>query len=274
MQKKYIILGVFGFFSALSYGTRYNTSYLGFNLLNNWQCQPMGTEHVCSNKLSKKKAAEAMIILTAKQKGPGDNLASFLKYLKSPKQNKANKSKVYHANQKIIHNHTWVDGFHSGSEVPTYYTRYLVTVKGGLAVLITYSAHKNHYSKYANDFQNSINSLRLSNIPTNLGGGVGGSRGMKGMGSTQDYIQDMIAQAEQEEWGDGGADGQGLGFLSRLTQPEVVGTGLLFLALLAYFALKKRRNRKLKKRQLETRSGSYSKRRRSGSSSRRRRRAS
>ncbi|MCB0408169.1 MAG: hypothetical protein KDD34_08200, partial [Bdellovibrionales bacterium] len=40
-----------------------------------------------------------------------------------------------------------------------YYTRYLATIKDRIAILVTFSAHKAHYTKYSNDFIKAIDSL-------------------------------------------------------------------------------------------------------------------
>ena len=187
-----------------------------------------------------------MIILTAKQKGPLDSLSQYIKYLKAPRQIKGamgrgSTSKVFHAKQRQINKHMWVDGFHQGSEVPVYYTRYLVTVKGSLAVLVTYSAHKNHYKKYAADFATSINSLRLKNVSSSFSLGKGGAMGMGGM---QDHLQDMI-NADNELGGlDTDSAGEAEGLLGGLLgQPEaLVGLGALGSGL-GYFFYKRRKKR-------------------------------
>ena len=269
-------------FSSFAFAKKFSTSYVSFDLLNNWHCHPEGTEWICTSKLNRKKASEAMIILTAKQKGPADSLAQYINHLKSPRTIKVSRagrgftSKVFHAKQRLINQHMWVDGFHQGSEVPVYYTRYLVTIKGSLSVLVTYSAHKDHYKKYASDFASSINSLRVMNVSPDFASKQGGSMGMGGM---QDYLQDMI-DAEDELGGDQDGDGDGMGGLfGFLKKPEaLVGLGLI-AAILTYLFLKKRKKRKMRldidKKSSSRRSrGSDSRHRSSRSSSERKRSSS
>ena len=242
IMKLFIPILIFSF-TSLSYGKRFSTTYVSFELLNNWHCYPEGTEWICSNKLNRSKASEAVIILTAKEKGPADNLPQYLKHLKTPREvsdKKGNniKSKVFHTKQRQIHNHLWVDGFHQGSEVPSYHTRYLITTKDKMAVLVTYSAHKNHYTKYASDFSKSISSLRLHN--TGKFSGLGGGKGRKmGAGSFQNYLEDMI-DPEGELVGDEEvADSEGLKDL--LSDPMVLGGALGGAGLLSYLLFKRRR---------------------------------
>lgn len=188
-----------------------------------------------------------MIILTAKQKGPPDSLAQYINHLKNPRIIKKAKysSKVFHAKQRHINQHMWVDGFHQGSEVPAYYTRYLVTIKGSLAVLVTYSAHKDHYKKYASDFASSINSLRVMNVSPDF---ASRQRGSMGMGSVQNALENMI-NADDELGGlDGGIDGKNRkGLIGLFQKPEILASLGLLGALLAYLFLKRRKKKKLEK---------------------------
>ena len=245
---KFLFFIIFVVFSFSSPAKKFSTSYVSFDLLNNWQCHPEGTEWICTNKLNRKKASEAMIILTAKQKGPPDSLAKYIGHLKNPRVTKTAKggkhsSKVFHAKQRHINQHMWVDGFHQGSEVPTYYTRYLVTIKGSLSILVTYSAHKNHYKKYASDFATSINSLRVMNVSPDF---ASRQRGSMGMGSVQSALEDMINADDELGGTDSGVDGNNRkGLVGFFTKPETLaGLGLL-AALLIYLFLKRRRKKKL-----------------------------
>ncbi len=232
---------------------KFSTEYVNFDLLNNWHCYPEGTDWICTNKLNRRKASEAIIILTAKQKGPMDNFELYLKHLKTPrtlsssaKGKKPVRSKIYHAKTRQINNHQWVDGFHENSEVPSYYTRYLVTIKGGLAILVTYSAHKNHYKKYAMDFANSINSLRVMNVK-----GLSVGKGPMGVGSAQNYIQGMI-DAEKELSGEEQfLNDEDSGLTGALKSPKTMGFLLLVLALLAYLVLRKKRKKLSSSSQVE-----------------------
>src|SRR5690606_2019872 len=124
-----------------------------------------GTEWVCVSQFSQK-SKEAIIILTAKEVGPTDTFQAYTAHLKTartlpgPRGNPA-QSKVYQVTQRQISGHPWVDGMHMGSEVTSYYTRYLATIKDRIAILVTFSAHKAHYTKYSNDFLKAIQSLRV-----------------------------------------------------------------------------------------------------------------
>ena len=144
---------------------RFSNSYVSFELPSNWTCNREHTETVCTSRFSKK-AKEAIIILTAKEAGPSDTFASYLNHLKTAKNiaskdGKIQPSKVLHVRERNISNHKWIDGMQLGSEVTSYYTRYLATIKDRIAILVTFSAHKVHYTKYSKDFIRAVESLRV-----------------------------------------------------------------------------------------------------------------
>jgi len=158
---------------------RFRNAYVSFDLPPNWDCKLEGAEWVCENNYSKKQK-EAIIILTAKEVGPSDTLAAYTTQLQTPrilpgKGGAPVKSKVIHVQQRTIANQMWIDGMHEGSEVSAYFTRYMATIKDRIAILVTFSAHKEHFSKYANDFRQAIESLRVVATKDLLNGDHGGT---------------------------------------------------------------------------------------------------
>lgn len=162
----FIVLTVF--LTQVATAELFQNAYITFKKPNNWKCVLEGAEWVCFSRLedNKKKKRSATIILTAKEKGPFDTINSYTSYLKTanPLPSKTGKplpAKAYNVTQKMIQDHMWVDALHYGSQIPKYYTRYLATVKGQLAILITLSAHKDQYSKYSKDFVEVVKSLKI-----------------------------------------------------------------------------------------------------------------
>lgn len=161
----------------------FKNSYVQFELPANWDCELEGTEWVCINKFVKKnnEKREAIIILTAKEKGPSDSLTLYEGHLKTERnlvnaKGQKYKSQIKNVRPRKISMQDWMDGIHLGSEVQEYYTRYLATVKGQIAVLVTFSAHKDHYAKYAQDFMKAIQSLRIIASDDILAGSGGALR--------------------------------------------------------------------------------------------------
>jgi hypothetical protein len=190
----------------------FRNAYISFELPPSWNCNLEQTEWVCRSE-SSKESKEAIIILTAKEIGPTDSFPQYEAHLNSPitmnlKTGGTAESKiVYKAKTVQINDQPWIDGLHMGSEVPNYFTRYLATIKGRIAVLVTFSAHKQFYTKYSNDFFKAVMSLRvietknLSNNPE-IRPGSGGSLGP---GSFQNVMpQDM---ANPDDLGGNGGKG-------------------------------------------------------------------
>jgi hypothetical protein len=148
-----------------AHAKRFRNAYVSFELPPNWDCKLEGAEWVCENTYSKKQK-EAIIILTAKEVGPSDTIAAYMTHLTTPrtlpgKGGVPTNSKVINVTQRTIGNQLWVEGMHEGSEVTAYFTKYMATIKDRIAILVTFSAHKEHFSKYANDFRSAIESLRV-----------------------------------------------------------------------------------------------------------------
>ncbi len=171
-------------FCGAAHAKRFRNAYVSFELPPNWNCKLEGSEWVCENDFAGK-TKEAIIILTAKEVGPTDTLAAYLAHLQTPRVipgrgGQPTKSQVIHVKERMIGNQMWIDGMHLGSEVGPYFTRYLSTIKEKIAILVTFSAHKEHYTKYSGDFIKAVESLRVVATKDSLGergGGMAGSPG-------------------------------------------------------------------------------------------------
>lgn len=154
------------FFSLSAQAKVFRNAYVAFELPDSWKCSLEHTEWVCRSE-SDKESKEAIIILTAKEVGPTDSFASYTQHLNTPQTAQtqgaaATPSRIiYPPKQVKINEHVWIDGLHMGSEVPNYFTRYLATIKDRIAILVTFSAHKNFYTKYSQDFFKAVMSLRV-----------------------------------------------------------------------------------------------------------------
>lgn len=170
---------VFGLISCgTAHAKLFRNAYVSFELPPNWNCKIESSEWVCESDFSSR-TKEAIIILTAKEVGPTDTLPAYLAYLQVPRNlpgrgGAMTKSQIIHIKQRMIGNQMWVDGMHLGSEVGPYFTRYLATIKDKIAILVTFTAHKEHYTKYSADFIKAIESLRVVATKDTLGGRGGG----------------------------------------------------------------------------------------------------
>lgn len=144
----------------------WRNAYVSFEMPDTWNCVLEQTEWVCRST-DPKESREAIIILTAKEVGPMDTFEAYTTHLNTAQQvsyrnmGTSTSRIVYQAKRVNVNEHPWVDGLHLGSEVPSYFTRYLATIKDRIAVLVTFSAHRDHYAKYSSSFFRAVQSLRV-----------------------------------------------------------------------------------------------------------------
>ncbi|MDG0817915.1 hypothetical protein [Bdellovibrio svalbardensis] len=143
----------------------FRNAYIAFEMPETWKCALEQTEWVCRSEQSKE-SKEAIIILTAKEVGPTDTFPLYESHLNTPitinSKGVTQESKiVYKAKTVQINDQNWIDSLHMGSEVPNYFTRYVATIKDKIAILVTFSAHKQFYTKYSQDFFKAVMSLRV-----------------------------------------------------------------------------------------------------------------
>ena len=152
----------------------FRNDYVTFELPAGWKCALKQAEFICRSGKPGADTREAVIILTAKETGPMDSLQGYEAHLRRPvqmhtKSGRLLQSTVYSVEQQRINNHVWINGFHFNSEVPGYYTRYLATLKDDIALVVTFTAHKLHYTKYSRDFGRAIQTLKI--LSSGPGGG-------------------------------------------------------------------------------------------------------
>lgn len=201
--------------TSVAHAKAFRNAYISFELPQSWNCSLEQTEWVCRSENSKE-AKEAIIILTAKEVGPTDSMQLYESHLNSPisvnlKTGGTAESKiVYKAKNVQINDQTWIDGLHLGSEVPNYFTRYLATLKGRIAVLVTFSAHKQFYTKYSQDFFKAVMSLRVietKNLANNPDlGPIRPGSGTFGPGSFQGVMPADMANPEDMNSGHKGSN--------------------------------------------------------------------
>jgi len=163
----------------------WRNAFISFEIPDRWKCLLEQTEWVCRSE-DPKESKESIIILTAKEVGPTDTMVMYEAHLQNSillRQPGGNAlfSKPYKKPEKVqIKGQLWIDGFHLESEVPNYFTRYLATIKNRIAVLVTFSAHKNDYARYSADFARAVQSLTViasSSLVPNPSDGIRGQSG-------------------------------------------------------------------------------------------------
>lgn len=228
--------------SSLAHAKRFRNAYVSFELPPNWNCKLEGSEWVCENDFSAK-TKEAIIILTAKEVGPTDTLPAYLAHLQTPRTlsgrgGAPSKSQIIHVKERLISNQMWIDGMHLGSEVGPYFTRYLATIKERISILITFSAHKQHYTKYSGDFIRAVESLRVVATKDTLSGRQGSDR-TQTVETIGPPTGGVIPTYESD-----GAPPEGSGSGSKTT--NILALALIIAALGGYFYLRSKKKSKSK----------------------------
>ena len=215
----------------------FKNAYISFEMLDNWKCNLEQTEWVCRAE-DPQEAKEAVVILTAKEKGPTDTFSMYESHMNSPiiTQNKAGGTMtsniVYKSAQLKVNDQPWLDALHGNSEVQNYLTRYLATIKDQIAILVTFSAHNKYFAKHSANFANTVKSLRVIASKDLLSrpdlGPLRGAGETLGAGIGQAMPADLLASDE-----DSSQSKKGL-----FKNKTFLGIIILLLAFLGYIGLK------------------------------------
>ena len=152
-------------FAQFALAKTFSTSYLQVELPDGWQCSRIGQSWACQEKDSANQR-QSVLVLTAKQAGPQDHLASLKTLLKTPQaitgaQRTAVTSRLEWEKEVTIDHHPWVECLHLNREIEGYYTYYMGTVAQGLTIVLSFS-FQNSKSKQAQPVLTQIrNSVKL-----------------------------------------------------------------------------------------------------------------
>lgn len=220
-----------------SQARNFKNAYISFDMQDSWKCSLEQTEWVCRSE-DPQQAKEAVIILTAKEKGPTDTTQIYESHMNNP-INTISKTGApitsivkYKAQTKIINDQSWLDGLHQDSEVQNYFTRYLATIKDQISILVTFSAHKKYYANHSSNFDQTIRSLRVVATKDILSqrelGPISGANERLGSGISN-HIPDILAPDEEIE---------SKGKKSIFKNDLFLGFVLFLIAVLIYLGLK------------------------------------
>jgi hypothetical protein len=150
---------------ALADMRTFANTYVSFQLPDSWECALQTSDWVCNEREGAPFAA--IMIITAKEAGSEDTLDQYYDYLAQPKtvingDKRTLRSKIISVRRSTIGGQEWIDSEHFESELPNYYTHYLATVKGKVAIVVTLSAVRTVYQGMASQFAAAVNSLQVT----------------------------------------------------------------------------------------------------------------
>ncbi len=144
----------------------FKNAYISFEMVDTWRCKLEQTEWVCRSE-DPQESKEAVIILTAKERGPTDSFPIYYDHMNKPmtlnlKTGGTGLSTITIPPKELaVNDQKWLDSLHVNSEVQSYYTRYLSTIKDDIAILVTFSVHNKYYAKHSGNFMNTVKSLKV-----------------------------------------------------------------------------------------------------------------
>ncbi|NPU13075.1 hypothetical protein HL666_20095 [Bradyrhizobium sp. 83002] len=144
----------------------FRNSYISFELPSGWTCALEETEWVCSDETEVKQRT-AIIILTAKERGDIDRFDLYEDHLSTSRPlmdsnglPTGRSSTVEFVKRETIGDRIWVRSRQFESEVPNFFTEYFATVDGRIAILVTFSAHRQYFSRAFDRVYPSIATIR------------------------------------------------------------------------------------------------------------------
>lgn len=145
---------------------KFRTDFISLDLPPSWDCVKEEIDWVCQpENLSHR--SEAIVVVVAKNANPTDDkFEIYESILKEPRDMKdllgnPYKSEVKYVRFKEIKKQQWIDSLTFGSEIPGFYSRYLASIKGKVAGLVTYSIAESVYAKWAPILDKMLETLEL-----------------------------------------------------------------------------------------------------------------
>ena len=229
------------FFVFPSYGKTFLSSYVTFDVGDNWTCKSFGVDWICHHYFHPG-AKPALMLITAKEGKSKDDLNLYFQIFNQQKDS----AQKIHVNKISVYSHNWLDAFYKNYLFNNMFSRYVATVccAGEIAkihVLVGFHAHEENYTKYSSQFLRSIKTLKLvSDVRETL---------KKIRSQTSQQKQDMLSYIEkillEEE-----------DLANPISTKKDFHVGLVILVFLVfflsagfyYFYYKKRRKRSSRKR--------------------------
>jgi LPXTG-motif cell wall-anchored protein len=166
MSIRFIVGSFLLLFSFAADAKKFRTDFISLELPPAWDCVKEEIDWVCQpDNLAQR--SEAIVVIVAKNVNPvDDNFEAYEAILKEPRDMRdllgnAYKSEVKYVRFKEIRNHKWIDSLTYGSEIPGFFTRYVASIKGKVAGLVTYSIAESVYAKWAPILDKMLDSLEL-----------------------------------------------------------------------------------------------------------------
>jgi len=154
------------FLASNAEAKKFRTDFISLELPPAWDCVKEEIDWVCQPD-SLAQRSEAIVVIVAKNANAvDDNFETYENVLKEPRDMRdllgnTYKSEVKYVRFKTIKDQKWIDALTFGSEIPGFFSRYVASIKGKVAGLVTYSIAESVYAKWAPILDKMLDSLEL-----------------------------------------------------------------------------------------------------------------
>lgn len=164
-----LVLVITFFTAALApsaHAKKFRTDFISLELPPGWDCVKEEIDWICQPE-NLAQRSEALVAVVAKSANATDD--TFEKYqavLNEPREMRDLLGNVYKSQVKFVRfrdikEQKWIDSLTFGSEIPGFYTRYVASIKGKVAGLVTYSIAESVYAKWAPILDKMLESLEI-----------------------------------------------------------------------------------------------------------------
>ena len=166
-HRLFLLVTLLGALAAPSvFAKKFRTDFISLDLPPGWDCVKEEIDWVCQPE-NLAQRSEALVVVVAKSANETDD--TFEKYqtiLSEPREMRDLAGNVYKSEVKFVRfrdikEQKWIDSLTLGSEIPGFYSRYIASIKGKVAGLVTYSIAESVYAKWAPILDAMLESLEI-----------------------------------------------------------------------------------------------------------------
>ncbi len=148
----------------------FKTDFISLELPVGWDCSKEEIDYVCQPNNLAQRSEVILVIVVKSVNAVDDNYEKYQAVLNEPREMRDllgnnYKSEVKYVRFKEIKKKQWVDSLQFGPEIPGFYTRYVASIEGKIAGLVTYSIAESVYAKWAPIMDKMLDSIELRYDP-------------------------------------------------------------------------------------------------------------
>ena len=167
----FIIIAAGSFlFPQLAQAKNFKTEFISLELPVGWDCAKEEIDYVCQPNNLAQRSEVIVTVIVKNVNATDDTYDKYQAVLNEPREMRdllgnTYKSEVKYVRFKEIRKKQWIDSLQFGSEIPGFYTRYVASIEGKIAGLVSYSIAESVYAKWAPILDKMLDSLELRYDP-------------------------------------------------------------------------------------------------------------